>query len=71
MKSLGYLISVVSVIMLGTVAWPKPDEPRWKGVVLVCGMTASIVGMFLRFLSNRKEKAAITYATREAEENAR
>ena len=71
MKSLGYLISVVSVIMLGTIAWPKPDEPRWKAVLLVCGMTASIVGMFLRFLSHRKEKAAIAYATREAEKNAR
>jgi hypothetical protein len=59
MKGLGYLISTLSVFLLGTVAWPKADEPRWKVVVLVCGMTASIVGMLLRFMSHRKEQVAI------------
>jgi hypothetical protein len=51
------------------VAWPKADEPRWKVVVLVCGMTASIVGMLLRFMSHRKEQVAIAYATREADKH--
>jgi hypothetical protein len=32
-------------------------------------MTASIVGMFLRFIARRKKKAAIAYATREAEKS--
>lgn len=67
MKSLGYLISVFSVLLLGTVAWPKPSEPRWKAAALVAGMAASVVGIFLRFLSHRKEQAAIQFATREAE----
>ena len=69
MKGLGYLISTLSVLLLGIVAWPKPDQPNWKAAVLICGMTASIIGMFLRFLSHRKEKAAIAYATKEAETN--
>ncbi len=70
MKSLGYLISVISVLMLGTVAWPKSDEPRWKAAALVIGMTASIVGMLLRYLAHRKERAALEYATREAQKSA-
>ena len=67
MKGFGYLISTLSVILLGMVAWPKPDEPRWKALALAGGMTASITGLLLRFLSHRKEQAAIVYATREAE----
>ena len=71
MKGLGYLISTLSVILLGAVAWPKPDEPAWKAGTLVAGIVASIVGMLLRYLSHRKEKAAIAYATREAEKHSR
>ncbi|MCA1653929.1 MAG: hypothetical protein ABR588_01325 [Sphingomicrobium sp.] len=71
MKGLGYLISTISVLLLGSVAWPKPEEPRWKTYVLVTGMAASILGMFFRYLSHRKEKAALAYATRKAEGEAR
>ncbi len=67
MKGLGYLSSIVSVLLLGTVAWPKADEPRWKAPLLAVGMAASIFGIALRFLSHRKEQAAITCARREAE----
>ena len=69
MKALGYLISTLSVLLLGTVAWPQPDEPAWKAVALAGGMTASIAGLLLRFLSHRKEQAAVAYATREAEKH--
>ncbi|GAC1577001.1 MAG: hypothetical protein NVS3B5_08860 [Sphingomicrobium sp.] len=67
MKGLGYLISIASVLLLSTVAWPKADEPRWKAAVLAAGMAASIIGIALRFLSHRKEQAAISCASREAE----
>jgi hypothetical protein len=67
LKGLGYLISTVSVLLLGIVAWPKPDEPQWKLLALILGMAASVVGMGVRFLSHQKEKAAIEYAQREAE----
>lgn len=70
MKGLGYLISTLSIVLLGIVAWPKPDEPNWKAIVLACGMAESVVGLFLRFLSHRREKAALAYATREAEKAA-
>jgi hypothetical protein len=67
LKGLGYLISTVSVLLLGIVAWPKPDEPQWKLLALILGMAASVVGMGVRFLSHQMEKAAIEYAQREAE----
>ena len=67
LKGLGYIVSTVSVILLGIVAWPKPDEPQWKALILAMGMLASVAGMGLRWLSHRKEKAAIAYAQREAE----
>ena len=69
LKALGYLVSTVSVVLLGMVAWPKPDEPQWKTVALVIGMLASAAGMAIRFLSHRQEKAAIAYAKREAEKH--
>ena len=62
MKSLGYLISTLSVFMLGAVAWPKPGEPRLMMWLVLGGMAASILGMFLRYLSHRKDKRDIAEA---------
>ena len=62
MKSLGYLISTVSVLMLGVVAWPKPGDPPEKSYLLIAGMVASVIGMFLRYLSHRKDKRDIAEA---------
>jgi uncharacterized membrane protein YhhN len=64
MKGLGYLISTLSVVLLGTVAWPKPDEPQWKVGIVIAGMAASILGMFLRFLSHRKQARELKRAKR-------
>jgi hypothetical protein len=66
MKGLGYLISTVSVMLLGIVAWPKAGDPSWQAAVVIAGMSASIIGMFLRFLAHRKEQAAIAFAQSEA-----
>ncbi|HEX8414555.1 MAG TPA: hypothetical protein VF637_11830 [Sphingomicrobium sp.] len=55
-KGVGYLISIVSVLLIGVVAWPRPDEPDWKAGVLLVGIAASIIGMALRYLSYRKEQ---------------
>ena len=57
MKGLGYLVSTISVLLLGMVAWPDPQEPRWKFILLVAGMATSIAGMALRWLSHRKQQA--------------
>ena len=57
MKGFGYLVSTISVLLLGAVAWPKPDEPRWKVMVLIAGMATSILGMLFRFIAHwRKER---------------
>ena len=59
LRGLGYLISVLSVLLLGLVAWPKLDEPRWKLVALIAGMVLSIAGMGLRWLASRQQKHQI------------
>ena len=65
MKGAGYLISTLSVILLGIVAWPGPDEPRWKIWAVLAGSAASVLGMFARYLSHLKDRRDI----RQAKEN--
>ena len=57
MRGFGYLISIVSVFMLGIVAMPGPGEPAWHLPVALGGMVASIGGMGLRWLASRKQRA--------------
>ena len=66
-KGLGYLVSALSVILLGIVAWKSASEQPLLFACLLLGMAASIVGMGLRWLSHRidqKEKARIEAAAR-------
>ena len=56
MKGLGYLISTVSVFLLGVAAWPKAGDPPEQTWLVIGGMAASIAGMFFRYLSHRKRK---------------
>ena len=51
-KGLGYLTSIVSVFLLGAIAWPKPEDPGWHAPVLIAGMAASILGMAFRYKSH-------------------
>lgn len=67
LKAVGYLISTVSVFFLGIVAWPAPDEPRWKAVAVSVGMATSIIGMGARFLSHRKDRHDLHRVERKAE----
>ncbi len=62
LKGLGYLISTVSVFFLGIVAWPAPDEPRWKAWAVAVGMATSVLGMAVRYLSHRKDREDIRRA---------
>lgn len=55
MRGFGYLISIISVILLGIVALPGADDPSWHLPVVVAGMTASILGMGFRWLASRKQ----------------
>ena len=56
LKTFGYLISTVSVILLGIVAWPKAAADPLLLTCLIGGMLASILGMFCRWLSYDIEK---------------
>ena len=59
MKGVGYLVSTLSVLLLGIVAWPKADEPSWRAAVTIAGMAASIIGMGFRYMSHRREHARL------------
>ena len=65
-KGLGYLTSIVSVLFLGAVAWPGPDEPRWQVAALIAGMATSILGMAFRYKSHLDEQREIRKAKAEA-----
>jgi hypothetical protein len=64
LQGLGYLISSVSVALLGVVAWPGPDEPQWKVWAVVLGMATSVLGMSIRFLSHLRDRKNIERAAR-------
>jgi len=66
LKAVGYFVSTVSVIFLGVVAWPQPDEPKWQAWAVGIGMATSVAGMFVRYLSHRKDRHDIHRAEREA-----
>jgi hypothetical protein len=54
-KGLGYLVSMLSVFLLGAIAWPKQDDPAWHLPALVAGMATSILGMAFRYKSHLDE----------------
>ena len=55
-KAAGYAVSIVSVLLLGAIAWPKPTEPGWHAPVLIAGMAASILGMVFRYKAHREQR---------------
>lgn len=69
LKAFGYFVSTVSVVFLGIVAWPKPGEPDWHAWAVAVGMATSIAGMFLRFLSHRKDRRDIHRVEHEARQD--
>jgi hypothetical protein len=56
LKGLGYLVSTLSVILLGIVGWKSASEQPLLFACLVIGMLASIAGMALRWISHRVEQ---------------
>jgi len=59
-KTTGYLVSTLSVILLGIVSWKSASENPLLMACLIMGMLASAVGMLLRWISyqvqEREEK---------------
>ena len=65
-KAAGYLVSIVSVLFLGAIAWPKSDDPKWHLPVLIVGMATSMIGMGLRYLSHLRQKRQLRETQSEA-----
>ena len=70
-KGLGYLLSILSVLLLGAIAWPKSEDPRWHVVVLIGGMATSILGMAFRYKSHLDQQRELKKAEAEAEASKR
>lgn len=66
-KGLGYIVSIASVFLLGSIAWPKAGDPSWHRPILIVGMATSIIGMAFRYLAHLKQQKEL----REAEAQAR
>lgn len=61
LQGLGYLISTMSVVLLGAVAWESARDDANLLLALIVGVAASILGMLLRwlsFLQDQREKQA-------------
>ena len=51
LKSLGYFVSIISVMLLGSVAWKNASQDSILFACLIGGMATSILGMALRWAS--------------------
>ena len=56
LKTIGYLISTVSVVLLAIVSWPKAKEDAVLAACLIGGAATSMMGMLCRWLSYEIEK---------------
>ena len=56
MQGGGYIISIVSVMLLGAGAWHQASKQPLTLACLILGMVASIVGMLMRYASYRKDQ---------------
>ena len=66
-KGLGYLVSILSVFLLGAIAWPKAEDPKWHIAVLIAGMATSILGMAFRYKAHLDQQRDLKKAEAEAE----
>lgn len=55
MKSFGYSISMLSVVLLAVPAWENSRDKPLLFLCLVAGIVISIIGMALRWIAHRRE----------------
>ncbi len=55
-KTCGYLVSSVSVVLLGVVSWKSAAEQPVLFACLIAGMALSNVGMALRWWSYQRQE---------------
>ena len=58
LKTVGYLISTLSVVLLGWVAWSTVEDDSALRLAIILGVAASIAGMLLRWLSYQVKEHA-------------
>ena len=56
LKTIGYVISILSVILLGTAAWQTTKGIDFLQMCLIGGMIASVLGMLLRWISHLQDQ---------------
>jgi NADH:ubiquinone oxidoreductase subunit 6 (subunit J) len=56
LKTIGYVISILSVILLGTAAWQTTKGNDFLQMCLIGGMIASVLGMLLRWISHLQDQ---------------
>ena len=62
LKSIGYLVSILSVLLLGAVAWGSVADDAAMRACLILGMLTSISGMGLRwdsFFVDQRERGKV------------
>jgi len=59
LKTSGYLVSTISVLLLGYVSWTSASKDPVLFACLILGMIASVAGMVLRWLSYRRERKQV------------
>lgn len=65
-KGIGYLLSMVGALLLGAIAWPKPEDPAWHLPALIGGVLTTIAGFGVRYVAHLKQKREIEEAKAEA-----
>ena len=66
-KGVGYLLSMVGALLLGAIAWPKPDDPVWHLPALLMGVATTLAGFGVRYLAHLKQRREIDDTKRKAE----
>lgn len=66
-KGIGYLFSVLGVLLLGAQAMPKPDDPWWYWPALIGGVVTSIIGFVVRYMAHLKQRREIERTEAEAQ----
>ncbi len=66
-KGIGYLLSMVGALLLGAIAWPKPEDPAWYLPALIGGVVTTIAGFGVRYMAHLKQRKEIEETKREAE----
>lgn len=57
--SSGYAVSIISVVLMGVVAWQAASHRDWLTLALVGGMITSVIGMALRWEAHRLQAQEI------------